>query len=575
VKDAKRRQEASTKGESEDGGAPGAGPDRAPNRFIFIGGVPVFDYMIAPAMDEISRATANKVLTIGARMLLPVGTIFQFTARDSREPVWINPMANAELQSLQDELYYAMDFGGKLPEGEEFTLCAPKEQIFRELNQRFPKILGSPDDLKVVEVAAPVEIRVGGNNRNIIDEIQALYESPELAEQATGIAFEHYFFADVNHPNFGMVREEYASWGVSIGSAEEMHVPGLVPRMGYVLTVTGGDGRALDRIILANRTNEETIPVDQLSRRYFDLEYRLRRDEQFVDTHLVVNSLTNQEEIRFVARLLKTAYASGVATYLCPTLTLLKGIDRLIEERYYAVEKERFYQYRKDFVYSALLPYIQYLILNRDELAMLDALVAKKGIDATATFVAHEMNRGHRGEAGEGGKVIVTGGSKGARYTERLSPERALRFWKKASLHSGKTVRFAERRVVCGDDYVTHLTSTLGAGDVFAGVFIGLTALGWDGGHALRAATLGAQHFIQHRTKPMVRDMTAMDETHIRLGTETELVDVISHHVAESGDPTRYGTIADTVITITTTQIQHPFREILALAQSFARGKSR
>jgi len=553
----------------------GIGPEeRAARRFIFIGGVPVYDYMVSPTMEEIAAATANKVLIIGGRMLLPVGTIFRFTVEGAPEPVFIHPMANAELQSLQEELYYAMDFGGKLPEGEEFTLCTTQEQIFRELNQRFPKIVGSPADLKVVHVAAPVEIRVGGNNRNIIDEIQTLYDSPELAEQATGIEFEHHFFADTDHPNFRMVREQYAAWGVAIGTQEEMHVSGLVPRTGYVLTVTGEDGRPLDRIILANRTNEETIPVERLSQRYFDLEYRLRRDEQFVDTHLVVNSLTNHEELRFVARLIKTAYAAGVATYLCPTLTLLKGIDRLIEEKYYAVEKEHFYQYRKEFVYTALLPYIQYLILNRDELAMLDPLVAKKGIDATASFVAHEMNRGHRGEVSDGGKVIVTGGSKGARYTERLSPERAVRFWKKANLHSGKTVRFAERRVVCGDDYVTHLTSTLGAGDVFAGIFVGLTALGWDGGHALRAATLGAQHFIQHRTKPMIQDMTAMDETHIRLGTETELVDVVSHHVAESGDPTRYGTISDTVVTITTTQIQHPFPEVLDLAQSFARGKS-
>ncbi len=58
------------------------------------------------------------------------------------------------------------------------------------------------------------------------------------------------------------------------------------------------------------------------------------------------------------------------------------------------------------------------------------------------------------------------------------------------------------------------------------------------------------------------------------MGTETELADVISHHLDDSGDPTRYGTISDTVITVRTTQIQHPFREILELAvknmQSFA-----
>ena len=66
-----------------------------------------------------------------------------------------------------------------------------------------------------------------------------------------------------------------------------------------------------------------------------------------------------------------------------------------------------------------------------------------------------------------------------------------------------------------------------------------------------------------------------IDKYHIRMGTETELVDVISHHVAETGDPTRYGTITNTDITVTTTQIQHPFREVLALAQTIAGKQTR
>ena len=97
----------------------------------------------------------------------------------------------------------------------------------------------------------------------------------------------------------------------------------------------------------------------------------------------------------------------------------------------------------------------------------------------------------------------------------------------------------------------------------------GLIALGWDGGHVLRAATLGAQHFIQQRSKPTIDAMIAVDEEHARMGTGTELADVISHHLADSGDPTRYGTISDTVITVRTTQIQHPFREILELTAKF------
>jgi len=57
------------------------------------------------------------------------------------------------------------------------------------------------------------------------------------------------------------------------------------------------------------------------------------------------------------------------------------------------------------------------------------------------------------------------------------------------------------------------------------------------------------------------------------MGTETELRDIISHHLSESGDPTRYGTITDTIITIHTTQVHHPFREILDLAREIVRRK--
>jgi hypothetical protein len=206
---------------------------------------------------------------------------------------------------------------------------------------------------------------------------------------------------------------------------------------------------------------------------------------------------------------------------------------------------------------------------------MLDQTVSKRGIDASASHLAHTMNGGRRGESEEGGKVVVTGGSKGARYTERLPHERARAFWKKAMLPEEKVVSFAERRISCGDDYLPTLATTLGAGDVFTGTFIGLTAIGWDGGHALRGATLGAQHFIQSRRKPAIQDMIAMDELHVRLGTETELVDVINHHLHESGHPTRYGTISDTVITVTTTQIQHPFAEVLELARGERPGGGR
>ncbi|MHB8766381.1 MAG: hypothetical protein ACYDA8_18870 [Deferrisomatales bacterium] len=543
---------------------------RPTQRFIFLGGAPVFDYMIPVPLPEIQRVTGDKVYLVGSRVLLPLGTVFEVAVRGAEKPLYLNPLACGELQHLRDEPYYALELGGKHPEQGELRLRGELEEIAAELAARFPHAVKGPGDLKVVRVPEPAEVHLGGNNKNILEAIHALYASPELAGLVGGFTFEHPFFADWDNPKFGLVQEVYRRWGVSLGGRDPTHVAGLLPRIGYVLTLSGEEGRPLDRIILSNRTNEETIPVAQLGRLYSELEYGLRRDADFVETHLVINSMTNHEEVRHLVRLLKTAYAGGVTCHLCPTKTFLSAVDRVIRDKYYAVEAERFYQYRKDFVDAALLPYVQYLILNKEELELVDGSVAKRGIDAAASSVAQQMNRGGRGEGSQGGRVVVTGGSQGARYTERLSAERARVFWRKAGLPEGKPVGFADRRIVCGDDYVTSLVSTLGAGDLFSGVFVGLTALGWDGGHALRAATLAAQHFIQYRTRPSVQDLIAVDEAHVRLGTETELTDRISHYVRESGDPTRYGTISDTVITVLTAQIQHPFREVLALAQRFA-----
>jgi hypothetical protein len=544
-------------------------------RFLFLGGIPVFDYMIPVKLSEIQQATDNNVLIIGDRVLLPVGIVFKVQATGIAEAMYLNPLANGELQTLQDTTYCALTFGGKHPETRKNTsLKADLKIIAAELKEQFPEIIRGESDLKIVTVGEPAEIVLGGNNKNIIEEIHTLYSSPQLSGLVEGISFEHIFFFDTQCPSFDMVRKFYDRLGVSMGDFEEMHVDGLIPRTGYVFTIQDETGINLDRIILANRTNEEIIPRGQINKRYAKLQRSLRDDGSLPETHVVINSMTNQEEIRLLVRALKTAHASGVRSYLCPTLTLLNSMERLVESSYYTVEREQFFSFRKDFLENVIIPYVEYLICNKDELTLLDDTAGKRGIDEAASLLSSRLNRGKRSGCQDGGKVIVTGGSKGGRYTERLDPEQATNFWQKAELPANRAVRFAERRIVCGDDYVTHLTSTLGAGDVFTGIFVGLIALGWDGGHVLRAATLGAQHFIQYRTKPTVDHIIAVDEEHTRMGTETELADVISHHLDDSGDPTRYGTISDTLITVRTTQIQHPFREILGLALKTRAGRA-
>ncbi len=542
--------------------------EKADKRFIFLGGIPVFDYLINLNLDEISRITGNKVIIIDKRILLPAGTVFKCNITKLAAPIYINPLANVEVQNFNDELYYAMELGGKHPEQYACTLCTSDFTcVYNDLKRLLPKLITSKDKVKVIEVSQPGEIRLGGNNRNLIEAIKKLYGSPELAKKNHRIAFEHLFFFDVKNPKFQLIRDFYHNHNVTIGDITESHVDNLIPRTSYVLTIRKNEAEVFDRIVLSNRTNEDIIPPERLTDRYFKLEYKLRKDIDYVKTHLVINSLTNHEELRLIARVLRTAYASKTTTYLCPSGTLLKCIDRLIKSRYYTTEQEKFFTSRRDFIYTEIIPFVQYVILNTDELVMMDKGAEKKGIDATASTIARRMNQGKKGENARGGRILLTNGNRGVRFTERLTPERARIYWKKANMPENKLFKFhfADRRILCGDDHVINLSSTLGAGDTFTGIFIGLKALQWDSGHAIQAATLGAQHFIQNRKRPKIQDIIATNEQHILMGTGTYLRDIISHHIKESGAPTRYGTIADVVITIDTSQIQHPFREIVAL----------
>ncbi len=545
------------------------------SRFIFLGGIPVFDYMVEPTLAEIRRAVKNDLIKIDDKILLPVGTVFRCRVEGIDEPVWINPIAACQVQEVNERFYYTMVFGGKHRERADQCLCpGSRREIFDELRRAFPEIIREESDLIEVEVSGTARIQLGGNNRNLIEAIRTLYASPECRAESAGIEFEHLFFFDVKNPKFKLVKQFYNEHRVAIGKLDEIHVDDLLPRISYVLTIRD-EQRVYDRIVLSNRTNEEIIPLEHLARRYFDLEYRLRKDDNFIRTNLIINSLTNPEELRLVCRILLTAYASEVTTFFCPTRTLFNCVDALVANRYYSSVKERYLTGREEFLYCAVIPFIQYLILNADELELLDGVVRRKGLDLTCSQLVRHMNQGRRGEENKGGHLLLTDGSKGVRYTERLTPKRAEIFWRKARMPEGEDfrVRFADRRIICGDDFIDDLISTLGAGDTFAGIFIGLKGLDWDSGHAMRAATLGAQHFIRTRIRPQIRDIIAADERHILMGTETELRDIISHHLRESGDPTRYGTITDTVITINTTQVHHPFREILELAKEIVARK--
>ncbi|MBU0514336.1 MAG: carbohydrate kinase family protein, partial [Proteobacteria bacterium] len=367
------------------------------------------------------------------------------------------------------------------------------------------------------------------------------------------------------------------------GQHDEIHVDGLLPREGYVFSLTLADGTRKDRTILSNRTNEEVIPEDRLLRRYFELERRLRTGANDEETHLVINTLTNPEELRLALRLIYVAYAALHPSYFCLSGTFLKCAQELVDKRletghddepfpdqrpkrrgYFRRRQLKWFETGQELVYRRVLPYTKYLILNRDELIELEPSVELKGLELVMRQVARDMNHGRKEFPVDGGRVLVSDGKRGARYAELLDREVGHHFWKEYGLDSGEEFQFAERVLSAGDDNVIQLTSTLGAGDTFAGVFIGLIALGWDVGHAIRAATLGAQYYIANRQEPMISDLIDTEDEHTMTGTFGNFRDMVTFHLPGGGVATPYGSVIDKVITIRTTQIHYPFWEVVA-----------
>jgi hypothetical protein len=550
-------------------------------KFVFIGGAPVFDYLIDLNQGEIQKGTGGRAMFVDTKVYLPAGTIFRCRTDQGRE-IGLNPMANSVLEEMGGRPYYALEFGGKQSQTSTLPLTGEVEDLKKLIAESYAETVSGPDQVPVVEVSAPVQVSLGGNNRNIIAAIRGIYYSEELLEKTRDIEFFHFLFADTNHPLFGTIVHEYAKYGVDFGRTEEIHIDGLIPREGYVISLSMADGQTRDRTILSNRTNEEVIPEDRLMRRYFELERSLRSGSGHQEIHLVLNTVTNPEEMRLALRLVYAAHAARHPSFFCLSGTFLKCAQTLVDKRletgdpdpfpdhrpsrrgYFRRRQLKWFETGQELIYRRVLPYVKYLILNRDELVDLEPSVELKGLELVMRQVARDMNHGRKEFPVEGGRVLVSDGKRGARYAELLDRDVGRHYWKKYGQVGGETFDFAERVLSTGDDNVVRLTSTLGAGDTFAGVFIGLTALGWDVGHAIRAATLGAQFYIANRQEPMISDLIDTEDEHTLSGTFGNFRDMVTFHLPGHGVETPYGTIVDKVVTIRTTQIHYPFWEIVA-----------
>lgn len=536
--------------------------DRA-KQFFFIGGVPVFDYMIDIDQAEIVKSTGNKAMFMDTKLFLPIGTIL-VGKTDAGEEIAINPFSCAELMEIGGKHFYALEFGGKQRQSRDIDLAGNTEQIIRQLLENLPDLLKAEADIHRIEIKQPIKISLGGNNKNIIAAIASIYSSYGSPSLINRISMFHPIFFDTKLKLWNILQSEYKALRVDTGKTRDVHVNGLVPRKGYVITVIKPDGTRHDRTILSNRTNEEKIGRQKLLDRYEGIEKLLYESAKETDTYLVLNSLTNPEELRLVLHLLQVAYAMQVDTFFCLSNTFLNCASELVSTRsYFRRRMLRWFESPKELIERRVLPYTSHMILNREELASLEPGIEIKGLERCMLEIARSMNHGRASFSLSGGKLLVSDGRRGVKLAELLAREDAEVFWEKCNLGPVHGFKYAERIISTGDDNVIKFISTLGAGDTFTGIFIGLAALGWDMGHAMRAATLGAQYFIKTRKLPHLSDLVALDKEHTRCGTFGKLKDSLFFHMDGGGVLTRYGAIVEKTNAMHTNQLHRPFSDIV------------
>ncbi|HDM75655.1 MAG TPA: carbohydrate kinase family protein [Deltaproteobacteria bacterium] len=532
-------------------------------QFFFVGGVPVFDYMIDVEQDEIVRNTQNKAMFMDTKLFLPVGTILTGKT-DTGEEIAINPFACADLMEIGGKHFYSLEFGGKQRQSRDIELAGSVDQVVGEMIEKIPDLIKSEKDIIRVEIKQPVKISLGGNNKNIIAAIASIYSSYGVPSLIDKISMFHPIFFDTGLELWNILQAEYGKLKVNTGDIEDVHIQGLVPRKGYVITVVKPDGTRHDRTILSNRTNEEKIGQERLLNRYQAIEKLLYESSKETDTYLVLNSLTNPEELRLVLHLLQVAYAMQVDTFFCLSNTFLNCASELVSSKsYFRRRMLRWFESPKELIERRVLPYTSHMILNREELTSLEPGIEIKGLERCMLEIARSMNHGRASFSVAGGKLLVSDGRRGVKLAELLAREDAEVFWEKCNLGPFNGFKYAERIISTGDDNVIKFVSTLGAGDTFTGIFIGLAALGWDMGHAMRAATLGAQYFIKTRKLPRLSDLVSLDNEHTRCGTFGRLKDSLFFHMDGDGVLTRYGAIAEKTNAMHTNQLHRPFSDIV------------
>ncbi len=532
-------------------------------QFFFIGGVPVFDYMIDIDQAEIIDSTGNKAMFMDTKLFLPIGTVMVGKI-DTGEEIAINPFACSEPMEIGGKYYYSLDFGGKQRQNKDIELAGNIEQISHELLKKFPELIKTEKDICKIEIKQPIRILLGGNNKNIIAAIASIYSSYGSPSLINDISMFHPIFFDTRLNLWDILQDEYRTLRVDTGKTEDVHIDGLIPRKGYVITIIKPDGTRHDRTILSNRTNEEKIANERLLNRYQAIEKFLYESSKETDTHLVLNSLTNPEELRLVLHLLQVAYAMQVDTFFCLSNTFLNCARELVESKsYFRRRMLRWFESPKELIERRVLPYTSHMILNREELASLEPGIEIKGLERCMLEMTKNMNHGRASFSVSGGKLIVSDGRRGVKLAELLAREDAEVFWEKCNLGQVHGFKYAERIISTGDDNVIKFISTLGAGDTFTGIFIGLAALGWDMGHAMRAATLGAQYFIKTRKLPYLSDLVSLDNDHTRTGTFGRLKDSLFFHMDGEGVLTRYGAIVEKTNAMHTNQLHRPFSDIV------------
>ena len=513
------------------------------NRVVhLIGGDPVQDIEAVISIESLEKAIGKKVNRIKGGILIPANAYFEL---DTGDNCYYFAPSSAGIEVIDGVSYSLIEFGAKKQQLEGLVMLSmSREEVDKQIRQQLRNIPNG--DGCGYESSVPICIRIGqdsvdgkpksvlgGNNYNLVHAMAAILGSNEIQRYAgklKDIEFNHFMFLDYGSFLGNMIKREYEKLGVNIGvvgmedSSNEFNISGLKQRQSVSLTLKDSNG-VIDRSIFTTLINDESlIKTAKVWSNIASLSRSVKPNDI-----VVVNTITHIGVMAALENFLEAVYSQNpYSVVLSPSGSFLSTADRLVEKKGgpYADGVSRI-------VYS-ILKSSGTLILNLQELLNLFPKYqgSHMGTDNVIREARRAVGTGKISPMVPRGVIIATNSSRGATLARGVGGAELNQY---SGLLSGlrypiSMISAAEILYKTGDDVVgkhkqqdgsyLEVITTKGAGDIFVGVYIALSMLGWRRSHALRGATLGAQYFMLKGDYPNLLSLQEMSDAHSYAATD-------------------------------------------------------